>query len=178
MNQRLTVVVTALTLFASVIATGALFYANGYRWNVSHSYPTGIYKLTNEHDAYHRGELVLFCPPDNDAMHMALQRDYIKMGLCQGGFTPVIKKIMAMENDRVSFEDRVVHINAQIVPSAMVLKEDSQGRSMPQLAPFTLQKNEFFMMSDHRPIDSFDSRYYGVVSLDHLLGHIEPVWVW
>jgi len=178
MNQRLTVVVIALALFASVITTGALLYANGYRWNVSHSYPTGLYRMTYDHQGYHRGDLVLFCPPDNDAMRMALHRDYIKMGLCRGGFTPAIKKIMAMENDRVSFENEIVHINAQIVPSTMVLKEDSQGRSMPQLAPFTLQKNEFFMMSDHRPIDSFDSRYYGVVSLDHLLGHIEPIWVW
>ncbi|MBD6945046.1 conjugative transfer signal peptidase TraF [Vibrio parahaemolyticus] len=178
MNQRLTVVVIALTLFASVIATGALFYANGYRWNVSHSYPTGIYKLTNEHDAYHRGDLVLFCPPDNKAMRMALHRDYIKMGLCRGGFTPAIKKIIAMEGDTVSFDSGMVHINGQAVTKASVLPTDSQGRAMPQLAPFTLQKNEFFMMSDHRPIDSFDSRYYGVVSLDHLLGHIEPVWVW
>ncbi|WP_273693097.1 S26 family signal peptidase [Vibrio parahaemolyticus] len=48
---------------------------------------------------------------------MALERNYIKMGLCPGGFTPVIKKIMAMEGDRVSFEDQVVHINGLEVPS-------------------------------------------------------------
>ncbi len=178
MSKRHTIILISLTLFTCISTTLALLYAQGYRYNISYSYPTGIYKLTHNHMDYHRGELVLFCPPHNAAMQMALERNYIKMGLCPGGFTPVIKKIMAMEGDRVSFEDQVVHINGLEVPSAMVLSEDSQGRPMPQLVPFTLPPNQLFMMSDHRPIDSFDSRYYGAVPFHHLLGHIEPVWVW
>ncbi len=178
MNNRHKFVLVTMIVFTSIIAIAALFYAQGYRYNISYSYPTGIYKLTNEPSDYHRGELVLFCPPNNKAMQTALHRDYIKMGLCSGGFTPVIKKVMAMEGDTISFENQIVHINGQEVPSTMVLSDDSRQRPLPQLASFTLQANEFFMMSDHRPIDSFDSRYYGSVPHHNLLGHIEPVWVW
>ncbi|HHC6670864.1 TPA: conjugative transfer signal peptidase TraF [Vibrio parahaemolyticus] len=171
MSKRHTIILIALTLFTCMSTMLALLYAQGYRYNISYSYPTSIYKLTHDHMDYHRGELVLFCPPHNAAMQMALKRDYIKMGLCPSGLTPVIKKIMAMEGNRISFEDQVVHINGQKMPSAMVLSEDSQGRLLPQFAPFPLQPN-------HSPIDSFDSRYYGTVPFHHLLGHIEPVWVW
>ncbi|EHH1077077.1 conjugative transfer signal peptidase TraF [Vibrio parahaemolyticus] len=178
MNKRLTIIVISLTVFTCVIATGALLYANGYRWNVSNSYPTGLYRMTYDHLDYHRGDLVLFCPPDNKAMRMALHRDYIKMGLCRGGFTPAIKKIIAMEGDTVSFDNGMVHINGQAVTKASVLPADSQGRPLPKLDTLTLQHNEFFMMSDHRPTDSFDSRYYGAVPFHHIHGHIEPIWVW
>ncbi len=176
--KRTIIPLTSMVLFVSFVCIGALLYTKGYRYNASYSYPTGLYRITETHSDYQRGELVLFCPPDNEAIQMALERDYIKMGLCPGGSTPVIKKIMAMEGDRISFENHIVHINGGEVPLATVLSEDSQGRPMPQLAPFTLQENELFMMSDHRPLDSFDSRYYGSVPRYQLLGHIEPVWVW
>ncbi len=168
----------ALLGLGVVMGLATLAFSLGYRYNVSDSYPTGLYKLMDARRDYQREDLVLFCPPNNNAMTLALARGYLHMGTCEGGFTPVIKKIMALEGDAVSFEHHLVHINGHSAPSATVLSEDSLGRPLPQLGPFTVQTNEYFMMSDHRPVDSFDSRYYGPITQSHLLGLIEPVFTW
>lgn len=155
----------------------ALLYQAGFRLNTGISYPTGVYRLTGATPAYHKGELVLFCPPDNAAMRLALQRNYIKPGTCQGGFTPVIKKIMATGGDTVSF-DNVVRINARPVPSAVVLVMDSKGRRLPHTGVVTLHDDQYLMLSDHRPVVSFDSRYYGPVDGQKVIGHIHPILTW
>lgn len=160
-----------------LVAVSAVCYLYGYRFNTGISYPSGLYQLTRSTAAYHKGELVLFCPPDNTTLQLALQRDYIKPGTCQGGFTPVIKKVAAMAGDTVTF-DSVVRINAQQVPSAVVMATDSRGRTLPHPLPVTLSDGQYLMMSDHRPVISFDSRYYGPVPAAKMIGHIHPVQTW
>jgi conjugative transfer signal peptidase TraF len=162
---------------ALLFVIGGLMFHAGYRFNASISYPTGLYHLTEAPHEYHRGDLVLFCPPDNSVMQMALYRDYIKPGTCKGGFTPVIKKVMAVAGDTVSFGQQV-RINNIPVPNARMLVSDIKGRSLPLPDTLTLAKGQFFMMSDHRPAISFDSRYYGPVQFHNLIGHIKPVFTW
>ena len=149
----------------------------GFRFNTSISYPTGLYRLTDASPAYRKGDLVLFCPPDNAVMQMALARDYIKPGTCQGGFTPVIKKVMATGGDVVTF-DHQVSINARPVPQARMLPADGEGRPLPSPAPRQLAPDTYLMLSDHRPVVSFDSRYYGPVPAKNVIGHIHPVFTW
>lgn len=172
-----TLVLKLLSGTALFLLICGVFYHNGYRLNTSISYPTGIYRLVSGPTTYQKGDLVLFCPPDNDVMQEALYRDYIKPGICTGGFTPVIKKIMAMAGDTVTFHNRVI-IDGAAVPNARVLKQDSKDRPLPVQPPITLTTNQYFMMSDHLPVVSFDSRYYGPVSAHNLIGHIKPVFTW
>ncbi|XUA21512.1 conjugative transfer signal peptidase TraF (plasmid) [Citrobacter sp. OP27] len=176
MNTRnLTVILLSSTTL--LLAIAGVFYLNGYRINTSISYPTGLYRLVNDPAVYHKTDLVLFCPPDNDAMQLALYRDYIKPGLCTGGFTPVIKKVMATAGDTITFQG-LVRIDGIAVPHARILKQDSKGRPLPVQSAITLAKNQYFMMSDHLPVVSFDSRYYGPVPAHNLIGHIKPVFTW
>ncbi|MEJ5074846.1 conjugative transfer signal peptidase TraF [Enterobacter ludwigii] len=149
-------------------------YHYGYRINTSISYPTGLYQLVKGPKTYHRGELVLFCPPNNTVMQEALYRDYIKPGLCSGNFEPVIKKVMAEEGDTVTFEG-IVRINGIPVPGARMHSADSLGRALPAQSTVTLAHSQFFLMSDHLPDVSFDSRYYGPVSASKIIDHIRPV---
>lgn len=169
-----------LTLLSVVLLFSAgcvLLYQAGFRLNTGISYPGGLYRLTDATPAYHKGELVLFCPPDNAAMRVALERRYINPGRCPGGFTPVIKKVMTTGGDRVTF-DNVVRINTRPVPSAVVLVMDSKGRRLPHMGPVTLHDDQYLMLSDHRPVVSFDSRYYGPVDGQKVIGHIHPVFTW
>lgn len=168
----------AMLCAGAVVGMAALFFTLGYRYNLSQSYPTGIYKLATPNTAYKLGELVLFCPPNNAAMTLALSRDYIKIGTCDGGFTPVVKKIFAIAGDKVTQHDGLVHINGTMIENAQILKFDALQRQLPTFSPHRLAENEFFMMSDHRPIESFDSRYYGAVKQGNIIGHVKPVWTW
>lgn len=176
MNNK-TLTATLLGSTALLLAIAGVFYLNGYRINTSISYPTGLYRLISGPATYHKGDLVLFCPPDNDVMQDALYRDYIKPGICPGGFTPVIKKIMATAGDTITFQD-LVRIDGIAVPHARILKQDGKGRPLPAQSAITLAKNQYFMMSDHLPVVSFDSRYYGPVPAHNLIGHINPVFTW
>ena len=169
MQIRISVMLAALCL-----ATLFACYTTGWRINISNSYPPGLYRLTTDATPFHTGNLVLFCPPDGPAMQLALSRDYIKPGTCRGGFSPVIKKIMAVAGDRITL-DALIHINDRLLPGYRVLKTDSHHRPLPQLANLTVPQNSVFLLSDHRPADSFDSRYYGAVPVSQIQGYIHPV---
>ena len=149
-------------------------YASGWRVNVSNSYPPGLYRLTTDSAPLQTGDLVLFCPPDGPAMQLALARDYIKPGTCKGGFSPVIKKIMAVAGDHISL-DEVIRINDVLMPEYRVLKADNHHRPLPRQDSLTVPPDSVFLLSDHRPADSFDSRYYGAVPVIQIQGHIHPV---
>lgn len=149
-------------------------YAAGLRVNMSDSYPPGLYRLAADDTPFRAGDLVLFCPPEGPAMQLALSRDYIKPGLCRGGFTPVIKKIMAIAGDRISLDD-IIRINDVPMIGYRVLKTDRHHRPLPRLASLTVPPGSVFLLSDHRPADSFDSRYYGAVPVSQVKGHIRPV---
>lgn len=161
-------------LFLMALIFASCSWIAGYRINISNSYPPGLYQLSQGTDTYRSGELVLFCPPNGPAMQLALSRDYIKPGICKGGFSPVIKKIMAVAGDRISL-DEIIHINGVPMPDYRVLKNDSHHRPLPQLSDLTVPPDSVFLLSDHRPVDSFDSRYYGAVPVSQIQGHIHPV---
>ncbi|EGR1335247.1 conjugative transfer signal peptidase TraF [Vibrio harveyi] len=167
---KITYVMCAISIF-----TLTLCYAAGYRVNTSNSYPPGIYKIGKQ-PSYHVGELVFFCPPNNDAVHMAKERGYIKLGLCVSHTTPAIKKIFATAGDQIELND-VVKINGLSIPNTTILSHDSQGRPLPALKSFTLSKHQFFMLSDHAPKISYDSRYYGPITDSAVIGKANPIYL-
>lgn len=167
---------TRILLTLAVLCAVALpiAYASGWRVNVSNSYPPGLYRLIPDDMPLHTGDMVLFCPPDGPAMQLALSRDYIKPGTCRGGFSPVIKKIMAVAGDHISLDGKI-SINGVLMPDYHVLKADSHHRPLPRLDSLTVPPDSVFLLSDHRPADSFDSRYYGAVPVRQIQGRIHPV---
>ncbi|TNZ85675.1 conjugative transfer signal peptidase TraF, partial [Vibrio parahaemolyticus] len=118
----------------------------GYRLNLTHSYPLGFYQLSKT-SQYQQGDLVVFCPPPGATIEQALKREYLKYGTCKSGSTPLIKKIMAISGDHLSF-DGVVRKNGKPLARFLVRSADSHHRALPQLKAFTLTDDEFFMMSD------------------------------
>ncbi|HIF9287252.1 TPA: conjugative transfer signal peptidase TraF [Photobacterium damselae] len=173
-NQKVVLLLTATAVIT--IGLAGVGFCLGYRWNESISYPPGIYRLTQTDKAYQKGDLVLFCPPNNAAIQMAKSRGYLKFGTCDGGVTPVMKRIVATSGDKISL-DHIVKVNDHELPKTYILKEDGEHRSLPKLSNFTLQENQVFLISDHLPTVSFDSRYYGAVPTKNLIGHITPIWI-
>ncbi|PST87296.1 conjugative transfer signal peptidase TraF [Photobacterium sp. NCIMB 13483] len=172
-NQK---IVGLLIGLASVtVGFAAIGFSIGYRWNESISYPPGLYRLTQSSTTYQKGDLVLFCPPNNAAIQMAKNRGYLKFGTCDGGVTPVMKRIVGTSGDKITF-NHTIHINGHKLDRTYLLKEDGEHRPLPQLSNFTIEKNHVFVISDHLPTVSFDSRYYGAVPATNIIGHIMPIW--
>ncbi|HBC3902244.1 TPA: conjugative transfer signal peptidase TraF [Vibrio parahaemolyticus] len=163
-----------ITIMSALVLTFVMgLYTAGYRLNLTHSYPLGFYQLSKTNQ-YQQGDLVAFCPPPSATIEQALKREYLKYGTCKSGSTPLIKKIMAISGDHLSF-DGVVRKNGKPLARFLVHSADSHHRELPHLKAFTLTDDEFFMMSDYAPENSFDSRYFGAIPKSAIQGKTVPI---
>ncbi len=134
-------------------------------YNPSTSAPKGFYWIDSR-TAFHRNDFVAAFPPE-DAQILASDRGYLPKNL------PVLKTIYGVEGDRVCAENGAVFINETRVVD--VLENDSLGRKMPlQNGCLQLKAGEFFLLSTQIP-NSFDSRYFGPVGEDRILGVATPL---
>ncbi len=103
-----------------------------------------------------RGEIVVFRPPqhENDNLYY-------------------IKRVIGLPGETVEIRNGVITIYNNDVPNGFSLQESyisevTEGRDRRTLGP-----DEYYVMGDNRDA-SLDSRYFGAVSRDHLIGR---VWV-
>ncbi len=160
-----------------VLCALGVLYLDGYRYYTGSAYSKGIYQLTTQDGTYQHGDIVRFCPPDTPKAEIALERGYTHAGFCPGGFAPETKQIRALHGDHVSLH-HIVNINGQDIPRAIVLDEDTHHQRMPHPDNLELGRGEYFLMSIDTPEEDFDSRYYGSVPSENILGVLRPIWTW
>ena len=161
---------------AMLIAVGAfagLFLAcaaAGVRFNTTESLPLGIYVTT-----VGETNLVEFCPPEPFAS-MALRRGYRTRGNCPDGGMPLLKPVVAVAGDLVSFSTLGIAVNGHLLENTAALGADSYGRALPQrrggiydVAPGTV------WVASSYSLRSFDSRYFGPIPLAAIREHVRPL---
>ena len=135
-------------------------------YNPSDSVPRGWYSVGSV-DSLHVGSIVLAWLPA-DAAALAAQRGYLPERI------PLLKHIGAMAPQRVCIKGHVVRIDGAAV--AMARAADGRGRPLSawhQCRP--LREGELFLLSATNPA-SFDSRYFGPVSVSAVIGNAQPLW--
>ncbi|MGT2466545.1 conjugative transfer signal peptidase TraF [Mesorhizobium atlanticum] len=134
-------------------------------WNASASAPVGLYGLGL--GAARSGDFVLVHMP-NLVAQLADQRGYLPRGV------PLVKRVAALPGEHVcAFNDAII-IGGKI--AARRLKTDSKGRPLPwwnECRP--LANDEVFLISGDAP-GSFDSRYFGPVPAENIVGRLVPLW--
>jgi len=116
-------------------------------------------KLTPRFDAYNRGDIVVFEPPE----------DWGDSG------TPFIKRVIGEPGDVVEIRiDGLVYINAAALDEPYLYADEIGGPPQPTTPPleqakWTVPDGELFLMGDHRA-NSSDSRTFGSVPLDRIVG--------
>jgi type IV secretory pathway protease TraF len=65
------------------------------------------------------------------------------------------------------------------VPKTVPLAVDSRGRPLPQFVGYShvLAAGELWLVANGHP-RSFDSRYFGPISVSDVIGSVLPVWTW
>lgn len=172
-------VVTKSILFVFAIFFSSLGFLRieGFRMNITNSYPQGLYRITES--PIQKGSLVIFCPPKNDYSNLALNRGYFEAGFCPGGYSYMIKKIMAAKNDVVRFSNSGVFVNDALLPNSAPKTTDKSGRDLTisKEQKLIITDDSVLLMSDYSP-DSFDSRYFGLVDKSNIISSIRPIITW
>lgn len=134
-------------------------------WNASASVPVGLYLADS--GTPKRGDFVLVHTP-NSIAELAAERGYLPIGI------PLIKHIAAGAGDAICASNLTVSINGKTI--AHQLATDRAGRSLPRWNGCRrLNLDEYFLLAEAP--DSFDSRYFGSVTGNQIIGRLVPLWL-
>ncbi|MES3041655.1 MAG: S26 family signal peptidase [Pseudomonadota bacterium] len=167
MSQRLIIAslslaVTALGVALTVSLPSCVIY------NPSVSAPQGWYALASA-DRLQVGEHVLVRLPSATA-ELAAQRRYLPMNI------PLLKRIAATAPQQVCVRAGRVLIDGRL--TAVQRAADTQGRLLPQWQDCRrLRAGELFLLSETSDA-SFDSRYFGPITVDRVIGRARALWTW
>ncbi|WP_428610613.1 S26 family signal peptidase [Sedimenticola sp.] len=137
-------------------------------YNASDSVPIGWYRVTpldtisaKEPNAIPVNCIVLIDLP-TDIATLADHRGYLPLDV------PLLKRVGAVAPQHVCIEGGSVHIDG--VPVAQVLLVDAQARPLSSWSQCRqLKDGKLFLLSTTNPA-SFDSRYFGPVSVESVIG--------
>ena len=136
-------------------------------YNASDSVPAGWYRIAPAGPVA-AGDLVLVRLPPN-ATALAAQRGYLPSSV------PLLKTVAAVAPQQVCVLAAQVLIDGRLV--ARQLRRDRQARALPSWrACRHLVGDELFLLSTTNP-ESFDSRYFGPVSSEAVIGRAQPLWL-
>ena len=90
---------------------------------------------------------------------------------------PIGKPILAVPGDTIVVTTAGLLLNAVAVPNSEPLSVDRVGLPLPRLpmGPRVVAQGEFWLLSDFSPY-SFDSRYFGAVSVEEVRVHVRALW--
>ena len=113
-------------------------------------------KLTPRFDAYKRGDIVVFTPPE----------DWVGADK-----TPFIKRVIGVGGDTVEIHDGGVYINAERLDEPYIYTETDGSVQTTDAAQerWVIPADDLFLMGDHRQ-DSADSRAFGPVPANQVIG--------
>jgi conjugative transfer signal peptidase TraF len=156
----------------------ALAEAAGLRINATASMPRGIWRVEAAGTRIARGEVVSICLPEMPAVREAAERGYISAGGCPGGYEPLLKPIAAIAGDAVTVTGHVIAVNGEPIADSAPLYSDSAGRPLQPVSVgvYYVPAGAVWLLSGHDP-RSFDSRYFGAVSVASIQGIAHPIWV-
>ena len=146
----------------------------GLRLNLTGSVPVGLYVTSKGPPV--RGGMVLACLPVTVAA-FARSRGYVPRGACPGGAAPIGKLVLALAGDSVQVTDTGLVVNGTAVRTSAPLVHDGAGRPLRRVpdGAYVVARDQVWLYSPYSK-RSFDSRYFGPVSLRCVLHRVLPVW--
>jgi conjugative transfer signal peptidase TraF len=159
-----------------LLACGAIVAATwhwGLRLNASRSAPRGLYRMLAA--APSRGTFVAVCLPP-DVARFGRARGYLGPGDCPGGVQAAIKQVVAMPGDIVDVDPAGIRVNDRPLPDSATSDVDSAGRPLPHVpwGPHRVPPEQVWLLGTGDP-RSWDSRYFGSLSLAHVRATVAPV---
>lgn len=157
-------------LFAVIVMVAGGW--GGLRLNLTPSHPLGLWRILPLDRPAAVGDLVFVCPPRNAVFEQAAERGYLRRGLCPGWVGPLIKMVAARERQRVEVGRSVV-VDGQPLEHSDVRLIDGEGRALVLWSGGVVPLGHLYLHSSF--VGSYDSRYFGPVPAEGVLGRAVPV---
>jgi conjugative transfer signal peptidase TraF len=163
-----------VAIVIAVAFAGPFFVAStvGVRVNVTPSLPLGIYRITSDVQA----GFAEFCPEEPYAK-FAIERGYRSAGSCPDGAAPFMKPIVAVPGDVVSVTAHGIAVDGNLIENTRPQANDRKGRPLESwpFGEYQVRKGSVWVASSYSPW-SYDSRYFGPISVGLLRSRLRPVW--
>lgn len=159
------VFLAAAVALALVINLAGTF--GGFRINMTPSEPLGLWRILplDRHPVV--GDMVFVCLPRSALVDEARARGYLRLGLCESGYAPLIKTIVAIAGQRVEI-GQTVRIDGVEIPHSVLAELDGMGRPLMAARNERIRSAHVFLHSPYP--GSWDSRYFGSVPVSSVLG--------
>ncbi len=170
-RRRVRIVASILSASALLVAVASAFEL---RVNWTESMPRGLYQRVDS--ALVRGELVAVCLA-GEAARLARERSYVISGSCESGLAEIVKRIVAIPGDRVELGRDGVRVNGEPIAGSELLDRDSQGEPLAHAeeGEIVLAEGRYFVMGTNVR-RSWDSRYFGPIAREQIVGGARPLW--
>jgi len=143
--------------------------------NLTGSMPIGIYQQLH-HSKLHRGDIVSLCLPKAIAL-AGKRNDYIGTGPCPGNAMRLLKQVIAVLGDEVKLSSYFIRVNDHryFAPQQRV---NHKGRHIYHWIKNGIYRNtkNVWVYGSHDTVHSWDSRYFGGVSLNAINGSYRKLW--
>lgn len=164
------------TCWVIAVVAGLIFSLAGqmgYRLNTTRSAPLGIWRIAS-HGAQSLkvGDWVTICPPANATIKRLVAGGFLLNGYCPGGVVPFIKPVAGLSGDDFSVSHLGVSINGRLIANTAPVRRDG----LPWAGPTVIPEGHFVGLQTFHP-RSIDSRYFGPLPVDAIIGVMEPVWI-
>lgn len=121
-----------------------------------------------------RGQTIVFCPPDAKLFCVAKAKGILKEGRCAGSYTPLLKEVVGVPGDRVSYST-VISINGLRIANSTIQHSPDLPHLKDLPRSFTIPDGQVFVMSRYSN-QSFDSRYFGSIPATNVQSIVIPLW--
>jgi len=156
------------TILLLVIAFGLL---GNYRINLTASSPLGIYQMRDFGTQDQAGPYVLVCNPRITGF--AYRRGYLRSrNLC------LLKPTIGVPGDHLHYDQNGVRLNGVLLARTAPQIKDSQGSWLAHYAfgDYVVDRAHLWLISEYSS-KSYDSRYFGPVSINYIYRNAKPVWL-
>jgi conjugative transfer signal peptidase TraF len=137
-------------------------------YNATASAPLGWYAVVSVTTPRVRDVVLARLP--SSAAALAEQRHYLPQSV------PILKRVGAVAGQRVCVRNGVLTIDREL--PVRLLERDGLGRPLtPWPGCRALNPEEVFLLS-HDSLSSFDSRYFGPIPKQLIIGRAVALWTW
>ena len=163
------IILLSASAMTILVSTAGWSYKEGYRINITTSLPPGIWKINTNYTEIKKGDYIWF-RPSQKIINLSIEKGLFSKPI------PFLKQVIGRPGDVYRFENNALVLNDCKLKKIIRKEIGSKGLAMPMIPPGKVPRNHYFVITSH-PL-SFDSRYFGPVAGNNIIGIAKPIFVW